>query len=339
MLVSGFMKKIDLVKKITIKKNIFIITIITLIIIIFSEICLRIFVFSLTGKKEIFFYGNQKVFLEILDLSEFNFFVETVNKDNHSLSSIKIIDKSSALIHTYGGSTTYGHQCNFNNWSSWPKNVEKISNYTIENFARNGIYSKDSLKILKKNLENKSPNILIWAHKFNEHNYIFLGDYKKKEIKKNKYKKIILELDLTMKKYSLLYFILDEFINKLRLLTGGIPENDNGNDYTENDFKIIIDQYYKNTEQAIIYSKSKSVDFFYIVILPSLNFPNKKYKSFYDNYFLEKVIDLSDLYNIKYLDLNKYFKNKDSSFYCDDVHVMPELTQLISFEITKFLER
>tara|TARA_B110000027_G_C16117033_1_gene300684 strand:- start:214 stop:1194 length:981 start_codon:yes stop_codon:yes gene_type:complete len=325
-------------KRITIKKNIFIITIITLIIIIFSEICLRIFVFSLTGKKDIFFYGNQKVFIKILDLSELNFFVETVNKNKHSFSTIKIIDKNSALIHTYGGSTTYGHQCDFNNWSSWPENVEKISNYTIENFARNGMYSKESLQILKKNLENKSPNILIWAHKFNEHNYIYLGGYKKEQIKK-KSKKIILELDSTMKKYSLLYFILDEFIKKLSLLIGGFPEHIEGNDYTENDFKIIIDQYYKNTEEAIIYSKSKGVDFFYIVILPSLNFPNKKYKNFYDNYFLEKVINLSDLYNIRYLDLNKYFENKDNSFYCDDMHVLPELTQLISFEIKKFLER
>lgn len=325
-------------KKTTIKKNVLFITIITLIIIIFSEICMRIFIFSLSGKKEIFFYGNQKVFLEIIDLSEFNFFIETINKNNHSLSSIKDINKSSALIHTYGGSTTYGHQCNFNNWSSWPKNVEKISNHIIENFARNGIYSQNSLKILKKNLENKSPDVIIWAHKFNEHNYIFLDGNKKEQIK-TKYKKIILEIDSTMKKYSLFYLILDNFIKKISLLIGGTPKNYDGNYYTENDYKIIIDNYHKNTEEAIIYSKSKGVDFFYIVILPSLNFPNKKYKNFYDNYFLEKVIDLSDLYNINFLDLNKYFENKDNSFYCDDVHVLPELTKLISFEIKKFLER
>ena len=89
-------------KKTTIKKNILFITIITLIIIIFSEICMRIFIFSLSGKKEIFFYGNQKVFLEIIDLSEFNFFVETINKNNHSLSSIKNINKSRKRLKTNG---------------------------------------------------------------------------------------------------------------------------------------------------------------------------------------------------------------------------------------------
>ena len=100
----------------------FIILLISLIYILFFEMFSRISIALIDKNKNYLTYGFNKDYnFEIVDLSEFKFNLENLDKNNFQSSEIKNIktkDKEK-LIWVFGASLTYGFACGSGS-SSWP---------------------------------------------------------------------------------------------------------------------------------------------------------------------------------------------------------------------------
>jgi hypothetical protein len=77
-------------------------------------------------------------------------------------------------IWVFGGSTTQGFECS--NSTTWVNFLPLGENGRIRNFAKGGKTSHYSIGKLKKALSTDRPDLIIWAHLFNEFNLVEKDD-------------------------------------------------------------------------------------------------------------------------------------------------------------------
>tara|TARA_B100000767_G_C19719399_1_gene516531 strand:- start:197 stop:1243 length:1047 start_codon:yes stop_codon:yes gene_type:complete len=321
-----------------------------LVIILFAfESLTRVFFFLILQEKNIFKYGfNKDLEIHTLDLSKFEISIFNRNDLNlvNKIKSDKDFENidSEIVIWTFGGSTTKGNNCGIDS-SSWPNELQNLNKkFIIKNFAQNGYHTDKSVPLLWKNLKNETPNIIIWAHKFNvtkalygsTRNKKFLN-YDAKKVNKNKFFLFINRIDKSFKQSSLFYYFLDQIILRISIKFFLLEPNkkiilDNKS------WEIALKNYELNTKEVINLSKQKKVNEFYIVSLfQEEDIPIKKDSHF--NYLYDKTIyKLEENTYSKIIDLTKNLNQvKKNIFFCDDMHKTIIGNRYVSEEIYKYL--
>ena len=149
--------------------------------IFFLEFITRLIIFIPTNIN-VFKYGFKKtVSLDVVDLSKLEISIYDFDK-----KKIKIDKKiSNNIIWIFGGSTTYGYQCEHQQSSSWPEEIYKINkNFDFKNFSFAGADTDQQLILLLKEISINKPKIILWANKFNITNILGKKNYKNKKILK-----------------------------------------------------------------------------------------------------------------------------------------------------------
>lgn len=306
-----------------------------LIIIIFTifiiESLTRIFFFIVLKESNFIKYGfDNDLEIHTLDLSKLE--ISIFNRNEINLKDKKKINKKNKKIEnrivvwTFGGSTTKGNNCGKDS-SSWPIQLESQNNkIVIKNFAENGYSTDKSIPLLWKNLKNETPNIIIWAHKFNISKATMglkrnkhLIDHEFKNQNKNKTKLIVKTIDKTIKEKLLFYYFFDQLIIRINQKYNIFKPSKKQN-IEKKDWEIAVKNYEINTLEAIKLSEQKLVDEFYLVSL----FSEKEIstKKNYFNLLYERVL--------KNLSTNSFAKviylspklNKDliNNYFCDGLH-------------------
>ena len=240
---------------------------------ILIELLTRTLLFSVTN-VDAYKYGFKKtVVFEIVDLSKLQINIIDKSKAISSDKKIKINSKSlNKNIWIFGGSTTYGHNCDQSQSSSWPLEIKNLNHdFNYKNYAFNGANSDQSSILFWKDIINTTPKIILWAHKFNTLNVIGKKNYKNKKIlnyeftqntKNNLFLKIK-RINKTLLENSLFYSLLDKIILRISFHVSQpvlIKPN-------EKDIKYAIKNYEINTKEVIEVSKKRGVKEFYLVSL------------------------------------------------------------------------
>lgn len=305
--------------------NIFKIFFFIIFFFIFLEILTRLILFFPTNIN-VFKYGFKKtVVFEIVDLSKLQ--ITIVDKK-------KIIKKSqknnltNENIWIFGGSTTHGYACEFGQSSSWPDELFKLNKkFSYKNFSFNGADTDQQINILYRNIDKASPNVILWANKFNTKNIFGKTEYRNKHIlnyefqNANKTKNLLLikRIDKTLKSYSLFYATLDKVVLRFMLL---IQKNHSYKiNPSEEDIIFSLKNFKINTIEAIELSKKYGVDEFYIVSLFSENdLINKRKKiSLYEKIIIEIEKIYYPYVKIIYSPI-KFNINEKDEYLCDEVH-------------------
>lgn len=313
-----------------------IIVFITFLYILAFEIILRASFFLITKNKAFFWYGFDKnISIEIVDLDKFKFNYENLNNVNDlSLKENKIDKKNSKkIVWTFGASFTHGYACGDNS-SSWPDELEKInSNLKVINFAFPSIYSNDSLKLLKHNLNNKElrvPDYVIWAHRDEEKLAITrgLGKFEDKiegnfsfNIDKNLF--YLMRLEKTFEQNSVSYLVSKHILKKLKKRFNVNNERINNETLNQEDFRITIDNFKFNTKDAIDSSFNKGVSNFIILSLFSDDQFTRQNNSFFLKYFNETSQSLAMQKNVEFMNLIEMIDPLETdfqNFYCKNKH-------------------
>tara|TARA_Y100000590_G_scaffold469694_1_gene659131 strand:+ start:1383 stop:2339 length:957 start_codon:yes stop_codon:yes gene_type:complete len=284
---------------------------------------------------DVFKYGFKKtVTFELLSISKLQFTIIDKSKMTLKKKENKKADKVLENFWIFGGSTTYGNNCEREQSSSWPDEIKKINeNFTFKNFAFNGANSDQSIVLFFKNILKYQPKAIIWSHKTNIINIINKKNYKNKDLlnydfsksSKNKFFLNIKRIDKTIKQFFLSYVLLDEFINRV------IIKLENKGYYkkitiepTSQDLKFAIKNFELNLNEVIKYSKKAGVEEFYIVSLfyiddEKLNPNLKKIFPVYEN----RIQNIEKKYS-PYVKVINEMPNLDKTdkkiYFCDNVH-------------------
>ena len=308
----------------------------------------RMFFFLILQEKNIFKYGfNKDLEIHTLDLSKLEISIFNQNEINlinkKKDKNLENLD-TRVVIWTFGGSTTKGNNCGSDS-SSWPNELQILNkSFVIKNFAQNGYHTDKSVPLLWKNLKDETPNIIIWAHKFNVSKALYgstrnkqLLSYDFKDLNKNKFFLFINRIDKSFKQSFLFYYFFDQIILRVSIKFNLI-EPDKEILLDNKSLEILFRNYEINTKDAINLSKQKNVDEFYILSLfKRKDVPIKKNNYF--NYLFDKAI-----YNIekntysKIIDLTKNVNQIDkNNFFCDGIHKTIIGNQYVSEIIYKYL--
>jgi hypothetical protein len=308
----------------------------------------RIFLFIILQEKNIFKYGFDNDFeIHTLDLSKFeiSFFDRNdLNIDNKikSKKNFENVNKK-LLIWTFGGSTTKGYNCGRGS-SSWPNELESLNKkFIIKNFAQNGYSTDKSIPLLWKNLKDQTPNIIIWAHKFNISKALYgitrnkkILNYDFKDENKNKFDLFVKRIDKSFKQSFLFYYLLDKIILRINIKLNlwspaKVLKIDNAS------WEMAVKNYEINTKEAITLSKQKNVNEFYIVSLFQKEDIPKKEGNF--NYLYDRTIyNLEESTYAKIIDLTKNLHQiNKNNFFCDGMHKTIVGNKYISKKINKNL--
>ena len=298
--------------------------------IIAIELIVRVLIFFPTNINVFKFGFNKNIIFDVVDLSKLQ-----INISNQERKKIKkdsfmkdIEPKETVNAWAFGGSTTYGYNCNDS--SSWPEELMKINNrIKIENFAFNGADSDRLLSVLNINIEKKKvPDVIFWASKFNMYNILNKSEYRNKKImnydfvdsEKNKFFFNIKRLDKTLKSYLLFYNLFDAIIFRMGLTRITEVKKEISN----KDIEMMVKNFEINTNNAIEIAKIKNVKEFYLISLfTKINFRTENnyqfdlYKSFIEKAKKEtvgfvKVIDLESDMNL--------IEEKEDLYLCNGIH-------------------
>ena len=217
-------------------------------------------------------YGFKKtVVFEIVDLSKLQINIVDKSKKLNPDKKIKI-NKENINIWIFGGSTTYGNNCNQGQSSSWPLEIKKINNtFDYKNYAFNGANSDQSLILFWKDIVDTAPDIIFWAHKFNTLNVVSKKNYKNKKILKYEFSQNfnnslflnIKKINKTLTERLLFYSLLDKIVLRISPNFSKIKTIKPN----EEDIKYALKNFEINTKEAIEVSKKRGVKEFYLVSL------------------------------------------------------------------------
>ena len=270
-----------------------------------------------------------KLKINLISLSEIN---KSLNNSNN-FKKKKIKKKNTLSVWAFGGSTTKGNVCGQNS-SSWTKELTNLNkNIKIINYGQNGIDSYVSLQILQKNIKKnkETPDVIIWAHKFNEINVIYQGVKKdpnnllitNEDIQKRKIYFKILKLDLTLESNFLFYKVFKNIIiTSNRKIIRNFTNQHLNPSLTDGDFAYAAKNFEINTKNAIKISKKIGVKNFYLISLPSKKEYQRKMKDkFFKHYYLTIDNLISDD-RVDFIDLSKNedFYSNENTLFCDEVH-------------------
>ena len=312
-------------------KNLFIIIKIffsSLLFIFILELITRI-IFFIPTNVDVFKYGFKKsVIFEIVDLSKFQI---TIVDKNRKLKTPE--QRGQQKIWIFGGSTTAGYNCEGNQSSSWPDQVNILDKkFNFINFAFNGANTDQQITLFWKKIIKSQPEIILWANKFNTANIIGKYNYRNKDILKYEFSSVkktkiltnIKKIDKTLKTYFLSYAFMDKIIVRFNFFNNNKLMNKSLNvKPTKKDVIFSLKNFELNTVEAIEASKKYGVKEFYLVSLFSLADISqmKKKESIYlydetiqrikKNYFpFVKIIN----------DIPKLDKDDSDKYLCDNVH-------------------
>ena len=333
-------------------KRVFFSLIIFILFIFTAEISTRAFISLATKDLKTFQFGFNKnikihinhlikLKINLIDLSEINNSLDYLNKNK---DKDKDKNKNNKLsVWAFGGSTTKGHACG-KNASSWTNELVNLNeNIKIINYGQNGIDSYVSLQILQKNikLSKEIPEVIIWAHKFNEINVIYQGIKKdpnnlfitNENIKKRKIYFKILKTDLTLESNFLFYKVLKNIIitSNRKIIRNFTNQHLNPN-ITDNDFAYAAKNFEINTRSAIEISKKIGVKNFYLISLPAKKEIQKIMKDkFFKHYYLS-IDNLTGDNGVDFIDLskNEIFFNKENTLFCDEYHKTYKANKIVA---------
>ena len=331
-------------------KKVFFSLIIFIFFILIAEISTRTFISLVTKDLKTFQFGfnkNIKIHINhliklkvnLIDLSEINNSLNYLNKNKNK----KKKENNKLTVWAFGGSTTKGQVCG-KNASSWTKELFSLNrNIKTINYGQNGIDSYVSLQILQKNIKlNKEiPEVIIWAHKFNEINVIYQGVKKdpnnllitNEDTKKRKIYFKILKTDLTLESNFLFYKVFKNIIitSNRKIIRNFTNQHLNPN-LMDNDFAYAAKNFETNTRSAIEISKKIGVKNFYLISLPSKKEYQKKMKDkFFKHYYLS-IDNLTRENGVDFIDLskNELFFSKENTLFCDEVHKTYKANKIVA---------
>tara|TARA_B110000971_G_scaffold212945_1_gene243092 strand:+ start:2215 stop:3279 length:1065 start_codon:yes stop_codon:yes gene_type:complete len=338
------------------KKLSFVFIIIFLFFLIF-EFFSRLFVFSITKNYKTFQYGfNKNIKIDILHLVKFEIKITDLKLLN---SSIKINKKRNinkenidSRIWAFGGSTTKGKNCGTNS-SSWVNELSNLNqNLKTTNFAKNGVDSYWSLKKMQENIVKlkHNPDIIIWAHKFNEINIIYQGvrknynDLETTKVNKNNRKLFfqILRIDKTFKNNFIFYkFFKNIIITSNRKIIRTLSNERINFNLTEDDFKYAANNFEINTLKAINLSKRIGSKKFFILSLPSEKQYEKKMKKLFFQHYKNSVEKLSMNKHVVFVDLSNHssFEDNTNKLFCDEMHKTLKANIILSKLIEPYVNK
>ena len=217
----------------------------TIFFLILLEFLTRTFLFFVTN-LDAYKYGFKKtVVFEIVDLSKLQINIIDKSKEFNSDKRIKIDKKiKNKNIWIFGGSTTFGYNCNQGQSSSWPLEIEKLNHsFNYKNYAFNGANSDQSSILFYKN-----KKILNYEFSQSNKNYIFLS---------------IKRINKTLLENLLFYSLLDKIILRL------VPNSSESISIkpSKKDIKYALKNFEINTKEVIEVSKKRGVKEFYLVSL------------------------------------------------------------------------
>lgn len=331
-------------------KKVFFSLIIFIFFILIAEISTRTFISLVTKDLKTFQFGfnkNIKIHINhliklkvnLIDLSEINNSLNYLNKNKNK----KKKENNKLTVWAFGGSTTKGQVCG-KNASSWTKELFSLNrNIKTINYGQNGIDSYVSLQILQKNIKlNKEiPEVIIWAHKFNEINVIYQGVKKdpnnllitNEDTKKRKIYFKILKTDLTLESNFLFYKVFKNIIitSNRKIIRNFTNQHLNPN-LMDNDFAYAAKNFETNTRSAIEISKKIGVKNFYLISLPSKKEYQKKMKDkFFKHYYLS-IDNLTRENGVDFIDLskNELFFSKENTLFCDEIHKTYKANKIVA---------
>ena len=245
----------------------------TIFFLILIEFLTRTFLFFVTN-FDAYKYGFKKtVVFEIVDLSKLQINIIDKSKEFNSDKKTKIDKKiKNKNIWIFGGSTTFGYNCNQGQSSSWPLEIEKLNHsFNYKNYAFNGANSDQSSILFWKDIVDTVPDVILWAHKFNTLNVIGKKNYKNKKIlnyefsesNKNNIFLSIKRINKTLLENLLFYSLLDKIVLRL------VPNFSEPISIkpSKKDIKYALKNYEINTKEVIEVSKKRGVKEFYLVSL------------------------------------------------------------------------
>ena len=293
--------------------------------IFFLEFITRLIIFIPTNIN-VFKYGFKKtVSLDVVDLSKLEISIYDFDK-----KKIKIDKKiSNNIIWIFGGSTTYGYQCEHQQSSSWPEEIYKINkNFDFKNFSFAGADTDQQLILLLKEISINKPKIILWANKFNITNILGKKNYKNKKILKFEFEqsnktnffKSIKEIEMTLKSNLLFYSLLDKIIYRITLkmnLKKNIIKP------SKKDLFFAVKNYEINTIKAIEASINHDVKEFFIISLfhDGTEFDElEKYRFLLYKKTINKIKNIYNSY-VKIIDLDNSFNDLvKENLLCDPIH-------------------
>ena len=306
-------------------KNIFKILILLFITIFILEFIIRLIIFIPTNIN-VFKYGFKKtVSFDVVDLSKFEISIYDFDKKKIKLSK----KESNNLIWIFGGSTTYGYNCENQQSSSWPEEIHKFNkDFDFKNFSFNGGDTDQQLTLLLREILINKPKIILWANKFNLTNILGKSNYKNKKILKYEFQdtnktsfiKSVKEIDMTLKSNFLFYSLLDKIIYRI---TWKLDLKKNKIEPSKKDLFFAVKNFEINTIKAIEASLKYDVKEFFII---SLFYDITQFDEIdkYRFFLYDKTINnIKNIYNpfVKIIDLDEAFKNLDNkNLLCDSVH-------------------
>ena len=326
------------------KKNLLFTFIYLLIILVAIEIVSRSFLFLVTKNNKIYFYGiNKDIKIISHSFSNFEFYIsdqDILNKKNILLKS----NKNNLLAWVFGGSQSKGEACGKNS-SSWPKILDKRTNYKLINYAKHNVNTDFSTDLLISELEKKDkiPNTIFWSHKLNERSVISFGlkrnnkkikyDFPNQKINKiNYYLKSVNE---GIKKKIVFYYFIDETILRIKQKIGINTKKIKSSKQSQKEYEIAIKNYKLNTIDAINISKKYGIKNFYLVSL----FDNHNSDNYFFLKFDKTIKSLAANHNVFYIDTAKYLKKYNSeNLFCDIMHKTKNGNKITAQIIQKFIK-
>jgi hypothetical protein len=330
--------------------------------ILLFEIFIRSFFAIIKTDTRYFFYGfNKNINIKVNSLSNLEFYINDSSQIKLKDDKISFINQEKEIM-VFGGSTSMAY-CPES--TSWPDYLGKELNRNVINFARAGKNSDYSVEVLLSQLNKKTPESIIWAHKANEYTVAYFGLDRNKgklsfpninftsNFKKNLY--YFKSASLSLKKILFFYFLLDEIILRIQLKNGKLVHYQ---DIISDDNLIVSSYNYKiNTLDAIRYSFDNGVTNFYIISLfneydliknsQNLTLRSETDKRF-EFFFKERINEILSEYknkNVYFIDtvnlindssnLKEYSEKK---LFCDPTHQNNNGHLLTSQLVNKFIK-
>ena len=149
----------------------------------------------------------------------------------------------------------------------------------------------------------------------------------------------LMRIEKTFETNSIFYLLTKHIVKKLKKRFNIPINNKSSKEITEEDYKIILNNFELNTKEAINVSYNKKVKKFFILNLFSDDQFTKENQSFFLNHFdkISKEITIEE--NVNYINLFEYLnlsqKDKFKDFYCENKHY----TLIGNQEIAKILDQ